>query len=184
MTTLLNLLPPARRTALQKILLGRTVRGAAVFVLSASCILALCAAAASVALNRALVAQRAATHEAKTDAVQASGGTLPEDRIRRLNAQLKRLAALQGEYVKTSTMLAAIATQVPPGVRLTSLEYDRAKKTLALRGVAATRDALLALQKNLTSTSAYSNVTAPVSNLLERTNITFEMNMQLNVTQL
>ncbi len=102
-----------------------------------------------------------------------------EERIRLFNARLSKVNTMQQQYVKWTPVIAALAKALPTGVTLQNLDVDRTTKLLVIKGNAATRSDLLQFQKTLAASSEFQNPSSPVSNLLARENIDFDMTVEL-----
>lgn len=93
-------------------------------------------------------------------------------------AAAQAVAASLGTDVDWRSFLATVASATPPGVSLDSLAVDDAG-AVAIAGEAATRDGLLQLQRNLESSGSLRNLYSPVRNLLQPTDIRFELTAEL-----
>ncbi len=170
----LNLLTSQRRQSLRHeallVIAERYILMLILFFLLAAVILY----ALSFMLKRELSSQQARTRDVVAETISEQG-ELPQERIRQLNATLNRIASLQKGYVKWTPILRAVTEAVPDGITLTEMELDQTTHALSLKGTAATRNDLLNLQKSMNTSSVFRNPSTPVSNLLERENITFTM---------
>lgn len=176
----LNLLSKNRKKMLSYELLTRQILHISVV----TCVYLLMVAAILVATRRMLIRQSALQRDIVTQQEQftiAQEGELPAERIKQLNALFGRVALIQRSYRKWTPLLTALSSYVPGGVHFASMDIDQAQHTINIRGTAATREDLLALQKNFSTAKEFTNLSSPVSNLLERENIHFEISMQFTL---
>lgn len=174
----LNLLTQERKKMLTYERLTRQVLRAAIV----TCLYLLVVAGTLFAARRILTQQSAVQRAIVVQQEQATiaqEGELPAERIKQLNALFGRVSLVQRSYRKWTPLLTTLSSYVPAGVRFTTMTVDQTQHTISIRGTAATRDDLLTLQQNFTAAKELTNFSLPVSNLLERENIRFEMSMQL-----
>ncbi len=103
-----------------------------------------------------------------------------EELIKQLNSQLNTAAKVQEDYIKWSDKIVAITGLVPDGVSLSDLQLVTSDKEINITGVAKTRDNLLQLQSNLNNHEFFTNVTTPISSLIQKENITFKITATLS----
>lgn len=112
-------------------------------------------------------------------AAQSSAGGDESDtvatEIRDINAYLKRLESIQKRFVPWSDVLVSITAAVPNGVILEDIEL--VKNKIKIRGITATRDDVIALRENLIKLPFLTDVSNPLSNLLQKKDVKFEFEM-------
>lgn len=169
----LNLLPIERRRTLQNqrivsatfssaILIGLSIAVSAGLLVTDRMIL------------REHLAQLQGDVQRSEQAIIRQQGSLPQDRIRQFNALFSRVLALQKGSVDWSPYLADLETHLPSGIMLTKIELGSSKR-LSLSGIAPTRDDLQKVRNALSASALFGNVSAPVANLLDRTNVSFTL---------
>jgi Tfp pilus assembly protein PilN len=97
--------------------------------------------------------------------------------IREINTFLLATDALQKRYVPWVEVLKDLGALVPPNTRLTRIRTD-ANNGILIDGVAATREENLGLEESLKRQPFLTNVQSPLSNILQRTNVTFSYEMR------
>lgn len=97
--------------------------------------------------------------------------------IKKINDYLKRIDGLETRFVPWSKLLETITSFIPRGTRLTSLRVEQDGK-IALSGIARDRDDVIALQAKLEDSKLFKDVKAPLSNILQQTDVTFDFEMQ------
>lgn len=170
----LNLLPPDRRRAYDEFLLFLALRRFAI-VLGIFFVLVSGLLYGSTILLQQKVLQEQASTEAVEQRLSDIGGASFEQQIRDFNQMLGRVNTLQNGTVHWTPILHDLWTIVPAGVTFTSVEVDANQKTIAFRGTATVRDDLLSFQNALAHSERFSNPSSPISNLLQRENIVFEI---------
>lgn len=104
-----------------------------------------------------------------------------EKRAKTVNGDV---ALIEGTFKARSALASTVADlvqkHVVAGIALSSLEYDRgedatAKAHLSLRGIADTREALIAFAKELSGDSAFAAVDSPISALAPREKLSFSI---------
>lgn len=102
------------------------------------------------------------------------------DDIKSINKNSRDISSAGSDFTVITDKLLELINKMPANVKFTSVDIDRKTNSLILTGTALTRDALLAYQENLKSTSWVKNVESPVSQLFQKSNINFEFKAQLN----
>lgn len=113
----------------------------------------------------------------QSEAVGSQAGTDMTAVIRDLNGFVKQASARQAAFIPWSEAIEKLLPLIPPGVRLESLRADGAGN-LQLTGVAATRDASLELLRRLKETPFIKDVSSPLSNILQKTDVKFDFEMR------
>jgi len=105
----------------------------------------------------------------------------PQREIKDLNEQLKTIQKIQEQYVSFSEILFYLSKSIPQGVIINSLEIDRVSKTVNIKGKAGLREDFLNFKENLTSSKIFTDPEFPISSILEKENITFDIKTGLNL---
>ncbi|MEK9152242.1 MAG: PilN domain-containing protein [Patescibacteria group bacterium] len=100
--------------------------------------------------------------------------------IRDINAFLKRIDGLQTSSVPWSATLRSLTDLAPAGVHLETLAVG-AHSAITLSGTAETRDDLLTFEERLKSAPFLSKVESPLSNILQKKNVKFEIQVTYRV---
>jgi len=99
--------------------------------------------------------------------------------IRRTNLKLTTLNSIEKEFTPWSENLVAFAKLVPKNVSLVSFTANRESGEVLLRGVAVSREDLLSFMKALTESGLFTNIESPISNLLTKTDLAFDLKMKI-----
>lgn len=103
-----------------------------------------------------------------------------EQQISNINRDLRNVQTIQANFVKWSELMVDLSRVVPPNVQLSYLDLEQNNHTFNLTGLAAARDDYLKLQANLEQLPYLKNVSSPLTNLLQRTNVNFQFTGTFN----
>jgi len=104
--------------------------------------------------------------------------------IDKANKKLEKIDKVQKEYIAWSPLLMEIANAVPSGVRVESLIIDKKESSLKIKGQANTRDNFLITKSNLEKIFFISKVESPITNLLAKENVSFDLTITLDFSRL
>jgi Tfp pilus assembly protein PilN len=96
----------------------------------------------------------------------------PRSEIKKIDTYLKGIDLLQRQTIRWSTVLTALAKATPKGVHLSEIEVTE-KGIISIHGVAPTREDVLRFKDGLDATKLFSEVSSPLSNILQRTDVQF-----------
>jgi len=99
--------------------------------------------------------------------------------IRQINDTLSLVEKIQKEFNPLANSIAELADLVPAEIILKTLNINKENNLLTIAGYAPTREALLDLQKNLSTLDWIDSVEIPVSELTEKENINFSFTANL-----
>ncbi len=102
-----------------------------------------------------------------------------EDATSELNKQLMLANNIQLEYIKWTNIIKSFSSTITKDIILTGLQFDSTDQELSIKGVAQNRDILVSFQNNLEELSYFSDINVPISSLMQRENINFEITGQL-----
>lgn len=101
-----------------------------------------------------------------------------------LNAQIARVETLQKLAISPGSLLLDITGRTPPGVGIANLDFDVASGSMRIAGTAAQREDLLAFEEALKKSPFVKKLTSPISNLFEKTDISFSFDIALETAAL
>ena len=99
-----------------------------------------------------------------------------ESNIDELNKKVEQADKVQASFTKWSEVAARLTALTPPGVTVDYLFLNRSSRAFRLNGQALGRDSLIAAKESLERSGLFESLDAPLSNLLEKTNIEFRFN--------
>jgi hypothetical protein len=108
-------------------------------------------------------------------------GNIYAGRVKNINAKIELAGQIQKEYVAWSEFIKIITANIPEKITLSYFKINKNDSTMALKGVAATRDEFVALKNNLEKLEFLSAINFPIQNILEKENIAFEINTKFNL---
>lgn len=167
----LNLLPAEKKTALRRgLLLIQTQRLTLVLFLL-SVLIAAFLFSIRMELGGTLADLTASADDHEQDEVDIAGI------VTETNRHLRLLSDRASASVAWSRVLADIAAAAPPGIALERITAGPSR-AISIRGVAPTRDEVLAMRRALENNPSFIDVSSPLSNILQRTNVNFEFELK------
>jgi len=105
-------------------------------------------------------------------------------KIREINTKIDYVDEIQGDYIEWSYLVEDLAKNINNDVTFNSIKINREEKNIDLKGVAKSRDSLLLLRQGLDNSSMFANIDFPISNILEKEDINFEIKADLNLANI
>jgi Tfp pilus assembly protein PilN len=105
-------------------------------------------------------------------------------RAKDINNKLGAIAKIQQDALPASRLLKNLTALIPAGVSLSYFGLDSSAKTIKIRGRAALRNDLLALEQNLENAAFLTKVDIPLQNKLKKENINFDINLGFDQAKL
>lgn len=105
-------------------------------------------------------------------------------KVREINSQLSSIEKIQNDFIFWSRLLGGLTEEVKDDITFYYLGLDKNTKTLKLKGVSATRESLLAFKENLEKSTVFDGIDFPLTNILQKNNINFEIAAKLNLNNL
>lgn len=99
--------------------------------------------------------------------------------IKNANLKLSTLNAIEREYTPWSSTVVSVAKLTPANISFVSFSANKNTREILLRGVAGTRVDLLKFMKNLEDSKLFEIVESPLSNLLTKEDLAFDLKMKL-----
>lgn len=100
-------------------------------------------------------------------------------KVRLANQRIEFLSGLQNKFIIWSPRLSALSSLVPPGIELYTMDAANMSRDIQITGHAKTRDDLLLYKQNLENSSLMTSVELPIENILESTDINFNIKGKL-----
>ena len=97
-----------------------------------------------------------------------------------LEERLQAISRIDGEFVFWSDFLADIAENTNDRIAFTSLELDKDKRVIKIKGKAEHRNALLDFKQKMESSKRFSRIIFPVENILKKENVSFNIKAELD----
>ncbi len=109
------------------------------------------------------------------------GGENAQQELTRIKEEIARLKLPPENEIAPSTLLTLVLAQKPVGIDVTSMAYADSNKivTVQLSGMAATREDLLAFQRNLKSDTRFTDTKYAQSFIIQKTDIAFQLTITL-----
>jgi len=95
------------------------------------------------------------------------------------NKKIKNAEKIQSNFVKYSDVLPDFTNLVPEGIIINFLHIDSENNDFQINGTANNRDILVKFKDSLEAASFIENLESPLSNFLEKENITFRFSGEI-----
>lgn len=105
-------------------------------------------------------------------------------RVREVNARLNSVDQIQNNFVYWTKLFEALTGGIKNDVTFSYLKINGGDSSAMIRGAAKTRSGLLDFKETLESSDIFSDINFPLSNLLEKNNINFEISAKLDINRL
>ena len=106
------------------------------------------------------------------------------NKIREINSKLNFTENIQKDFISWSSLIEDLAKITPADVTFYFVKINYSDQTLKLKGRAAQRDSLLTLKNEMENSNLYQDLQFPLKNILEKTNVEFEIEVKLNLENL
>lgn len=171
----INLLPPNKRKVIFNVYLLYYLRFFTEILLGYSAIIATVFILSYYFLNISLKDFQGKTLSMDKEYTQIN------QEIAQINKNLKKIDTAQTDIVDWPSYLYQIFSIKSEGVVLSGLDIQKNSRTLLLQGRASTREALLALLKNLETLAFLKKIDLPPSALTAKQNIDFNIRAELSL---
>jgi len=101
-----------------------------------------------------------------------------------LNQLIKNVKNIQEEYIPWSPVLIKTTQAIPENIKINSLKISKQESQLNLQGIAKNRETLLKLRNNLENLYFVEKIDSPLSNLLKKEDVNFNLIVYLNTDKL
>jgi hypothetical protein len=105
------------------------------------------------------------------------------NRVREINSQLDNIQKIQKDFFPWSLFLKNLAEITPEDINYENISFNLNDQNLKIKGEAKTRDGLLILKDNLSDSGIYSIIDFPIKNILTKENISFSIDVKINLDQ-
>ena len=92
-----------------------------------------------------------------------------------INIQIDAVDTIQNKSTNWSYLLEFLSKGINNDIALSGLAINRTNDTIILSGFAGSRQSLLELNEQLENSGIFENINFPISNILEKDNINFEI---------
>jgi hypothetical protein len=100
--------------------------------------------------------------------------------IMSLNSKIAVADRIQQQFIPWSTVIADFTKSVPIGIEIHTLKIN--SQNWIVQGESENRETLLQFQSDLQKLNYFSEIKSPIANLLQKTNIDFELQMMTKNT--
>jgi len=171
MNTSLNLLPLSHKKSLSTAQTMAFLQSLALFVMMIALIVA------SLIFSLKLILE----HEVENNARQSHNSfeeyDLLTQQMQGINDYIDRVNGIHGRFVDWSAVLEQLGHAAPHGLHFEGITIQP-DMTLMVEGSAKTRDDVLAMEKQLNEYPHFTDISSPLSNILQKQNLRFEFRMK------
>lgn len=165
----LNLLPPSEKLEASLKWNYLIFKNIILMLLLVSITLAVVIVAAKYTLTNKLTELETQVHLVNEELLEANQGIIT------INNSLSELHTIQNKYQPISPLIADILSSVGAGILLENFIINTASNEVIFTGTANTRDDLLSLEQQLQDNPLVEDIEVPLSNLLQRADIAFNL---------
>ena len=105
-------------------------------------------------------------------------------RVREINSKITSVDKIQKDFLVWSKAFYFLSDITDEGISFTNIRVSKDGAFIKTDGVAKTREALLGLKEKLESSDYFNKIEFPLENILEKTDINFQINAGLNLAKL
>ncbi|MDD5291138.1 MAG: hypothetical protein PHZ04_03405 [Patescibacteria group bacterium] len=102
-------------------------------------------------------------------------------KIREINTHLSFVEKIQDGFIPWSYLFKDLAGYANSDINFYLVKVNKEKKEIELKGIAKTRESLLALKEGLGKSAIFYDLDFPMKNILEKNDINFEMTAKLKL---
>lgn len=102
-------------------------------------------------------------------------------KIREINIKINYVDEIQNDYIEWSYLLEDLARNINNNIIFNLINIDGEEKKIELKGIAISRNSLLLLKDGLDDSDIFINIDFPISNILEKKDINFEIKADINL---
>lgn len=175
MEILINLMPPEKKKLINHIYLVLYSR----FLIEIILLYGLIVAISLIIANQLLLANLGSI-QSRTANLEPVYKQINQE-IQKVNKQLNNISEAQNNFFAWTPYLANTLKNLPAGISLNGLDFNKERKGLIIQGLAKTRADLLALTDNLAKLPWIKKLDLPASTLTVKENINFIINVELNL---
>lgn len=170
---ILNLLPGDKKRALRKHLILRLIS----FCLAVSFII-ISTVAAALSLSKLILLDTFNDSIVQSTLIPRELGGA-NNLIKQVNFKLDTIDKIERHFSPWSEHLINISKMIPKDITLTSLSAEKFSRSLMMRGTAKTRNDLLSLLAALENSGLFESIESPISNILVKEDIAFDLKMKI-----
>ena len=105
-------------------------------------------------------------------------------RVREINSKVSSVDQIQKDFLVWSKTFSFLSDITDEDISFSNIKVSKDGASIKTGGVAKTREALLKLKEKLESSDYFNRIDFPLENILEKKDITFEINAGLNLAKL
>lgn len=169
----LNLLPPSKKTKLQTLVHYLFIKELLEIIIFTIAVLATAELLGWLVLTESL--------RGLAESSLLVNGVLSKqnESVKQLNKVIKQVTKAGEGYSPITPKLLELISRMPNDIQLNTISIQRSDHTVALSGIATTREALLRYQNAMDNIPWLEKIPAPTSQLLQKEHVQFELRARL-----
>jgi hypothetical protein len=108
---------------------------------------------------------------------------LNNEKIISINEKIDTATTVQKDFFPFSVLIKNLSDLITAGISLEGAQIDINKKFLKISGIADSRENFLVFKKTLESSDLFAEVDSPLTSILQKENIEFEITMKINLNK-
>lgn len=106
------------------------------------------------------------------------------NKVQAINNKLNFIENIQTEFIPWSNLIKKLAEITPLEVNFNNIKLNATDQTIKIKGWAKFRSSLLEFKEKMAASENFKEIDFPIKNILEKENVDFEINAQLNLSSL
>ena len=103
------------------------------------------------------------------------------NQVREINNKLSQVDKIQTDFINWSFLIEDVFKFAGDNISFYSIKITKQPASIKIKGKAGSRDKLLAFKKSFEDSEIMENIDFPITNILEKENIDFEIKADLNL---
>jgi Tfp pilus assembly protein PilN len=100
--------------------------------------------------------------------------------IKDINKQISSIENIQNNNIYWSPLIQNLFNNLPNSIKLDQISFNKKSNSIAMSGIAGTRDSLISLRKYFENNKNFTITNFPIQNLVEKQNINFAITLNIN----
>jgi hypothetical protein len=102
-------------------------------------------------------------------------------RAENLKSELDHINEIQNDFTVFSKVFEELMTMTSNNIKFSSIQISKEDNIIHFLGIASTRQGLLDFKESLEQSDNFDEVNLPIANILEKTNISFDISAKLEI---
>lgn len=99
--------------------------------------------------------------------------------VKEINKQVSAIANIQQDNIHWSPLIKSLFDNIPDDVKLNQVTFSKSDNSIAINGVAGTRNSLINFRQYLENNNNFDIAAFPIESLIEKQNIDFDIRLDI-----